>query len=344
MKRPTPRLKKSLKKNKTAQQPALTSTTAPQPTEPPTESPIPTPEPPQTASPSPQPPLSKQRPWLAQYEAVVGLTHRNAQPPLPCQDAALAAIQPRPCVIVADGAGSSAVSEIGAQTVVTGLARLLHTLEKQLATLLDTQPTPEHEDEHKTQTRNFALLLTKHALGLLQDLAAQHRRELRDFRCTLLLAVIGQQQTLWLRVGDGALIAQHLEENAQTAQTAQTTPTPQEKAQPGTRWQVLGLAGKGEFANQTTFVDANLQPSQVQSGTLPTAYLCGLAAMSDGAAEKLVAHDGQRVAPQLGHWLHALRQDQLPRRTLTRSFYSDSFCQGSTGDDCSLALLACGLV
>ena len=73
---------------------------------------------------------------------------------------------------------------------------------------------------------------------------------------------------------------------------------------------------------------------------LPAGGVVGVAVMSDGAAEKLVSHDGQRVAGQLGLWLDALRRDRLPRQTLTRGFYSDSFCSGSTGDDCSLALLA----
>lgn len=310
---------------------------APAPTEAPAPAAMPAPEAaaPMPASalapePAPAPPPPPPPVWLAQYEAVVGLSHRNMQPPLPCQDAALARVLPRPLVIVADGAGSSAVSELGAQAVVGGLARLLHTLDRQVAQLLDEPAQPRHEETG----RNLALLLVKHAKGLLDDLAATHRRALRDFRCTLLLAVAGRAQMLWLKVGDGALV---LQRRASPALAPHPEATPQES---GLSLQVLGHEGKGEFANQTQFVDDSLRPDAVQSALVPAADIAGLVAMSDGAAEKLVSHDGQRVAGQIGLWLDALRQDRLPRRTLTRSFYSDSFCSGSTGDDCSLALLA----
>lgn len=271
--------------------------------------------------------------WLCQHEAVVGLSHRTMQPPLPCQDAALARTQTHPLVVVADGAGSSAVSEIGAQAVVSGLARLLHTLERKVALLLDTPATAQHEE----QARALALLLVKHARGLLDDLAATHRRALRDFRCTLLLAIVGREQLLWLKVGDGALVLQRQEPGPEPKQPQAPQAAPEAAH---LRLQVLGLAGKGEFANQTQFLDDSLQPGDVQSALVPVGGVVGVAVMSDGAAEKLVSHDGQRVAGQLGLWLDALRRDRLPRQTLTRGFYSDSFCSGSTGDDCSLALLA----
>lgn len=259
--------------------------------------------------------------WHAQYEAVVGLLHRNANPPLPCQDAVISTTAPRPLLIVADGAGSSAVSEIGSQAVITGLARLLYTLERQTADLLD-QAQP-----NDTTARSFALLLVKHAKGILDDLAAQHRRPQKDFRCTLLLAVVGKAHVLWLKVGDGALVQEQL--------------IPQTNGTPQSQLTSIGSVGKGEFANLTTFIDNHLQPQDVQSGLLNASGVCGLAAMSDGAAEKLVSHDGQRVAGLLGHWLHALRQQKLHRRELTRSFYSEAFCtRTSSGDDCSLALLA----
>lgn len=142
-------------------------------------------------------------PWFSQYEAVAGLAHRDMPIPLPCQDAALASSDPRPWLLVADGAGSSAVSEIGARSVVAGLNRLLHTLEQQVASLLDAEQAPRPDE-----ARRLTLLLVKHARGLLADLAAEHRRPLKDFRCTLLLAVLGQRNLLWLKIGDGALVVE----------------------------------------------------------------------------------------------------------------------------------------
>lgn len=259
--------------------------------------------------------------WHSQYEAAAGLSHRNANPPLPCQDAALSRTLPRPTLIVADGAGSAAMSEVGSHTMVTGIARLLHTLDKEVAGLLDIT-----EEAETGAARNFALLLVKHAKGMLDDLAAQHRRPQKDFRCTLLLAVAGTAHVLWLKIGDGALVSEHRLEGAGDGLQSEM--------------RTLGTAGKGEFANLTQFIDDHLQPDDVQNGLLPAHDVIGLAAMSDGSAEKLIANDGSRVAPLLGRWLQALRQDKLPRRTLTRGFYDEAFCRGTSGDDCSLALLA----
>lgn len=274
--------------------------------------------------------LSGQRSWQCAHEAVVGLSHRNANPPLPCQDAALSRCQPRPTLLVADGAGSAAVSEVGAHAVITATARLLHTLEKQVASLLDEPVTAQELASHGLNARNFALLLVKHAKGVLDDLAEQHRRSARDFRCTLLMIVAGEARALWLKIGDGALVFERRSWLADGSLQAEL--------------HTLGAPGKGEFANITQFIDDRLSPADVQSGLLELQDITGLAAMSDGAAEKLIAQDGSRVARQLGHWMEALRQGKLPRRDLTRSFYSEAFCTGTSGDDCSIGILASEVV
>lgn len=261
--------------------------------------------------------------WQACYEAVTGLAHRDANPPLPCQDSAVALNSSRPIVIVADGAGSSAVSELGSQAVTTGLARLLNTLEKQVAQLLD-QP----DNDSSRETRSFALLLVKHAKGILDDLAATHRRPQKDFRCTLLLAIHGKNQLLWLKIGDGALVTETLQYDS-----GKLLPT----------LSTLGNVGKGEFANATTFIDDHLQPSDVQAGSCNSTYITGFAAMSDGAADRLVANAGNQVSSQVSDWLNKLRQGKLKRRELTRLFSSENFTRGTTGDDACVALCASGL-
>jgi Protein phosphatase 2C len=77
--------------------------------------------------------------WYAVAEAVVGLTHRRAEPPLPCQDAFSISTKPRVSLLVADGAGSAAVSEIGANAVVNSCQRLLDTFDDQVSELLDSE-------------------------------------------------------------------------------------------------------------------------------------------------------------------------------------------------------------
>jgi hypothetical protein len=103
---------------------------------------------------------------------------------------------------------------------------------------------------------------------------------------------------------------------------------------------VLGELGKGEFANQTTFIDNQLKLSDVQYGLQASAFITGLAAMSDGAAEKLVSFNQQQVSGRVSQWFDALRQQQLTRRALTQAFYGEDFNKNSTGDDRSIALAA----
>lgn len=296
------------------------------------------PQPEQQSADAPQPqPLEPQLPewchttgeWHALAEAVVGLAHRDAKVALPCQDAAIAQAGARPLLIACDGAGSAAVSELGSQALTVGLSRLVHTLEVQFAQLLDQSDTMDDDF-----ARQMVRTLMRHAKGVLQDLAAQYRREVRDFRSTVLLAVIGKKRWLWLKVGDGAVVMERIEQRHSMAASGErmTTLHPVLCS--------LGEVGKGEFANQTTFVDDALNMNDVQWDLLPSDGLTGVAVMSDGAAEKLVSNDGRTVAGLTSQWFDLLRQQALRRRDLTQAFYSERFVKGSTGDDRCVALLA----
>lgn len=264
--------------------------------------------------------------WSALAVATAGLAHLEDTPPLPCQDAAGAAAGPRPALALADGAGSSPSSDLGARTLVAAMLRLADTLGAQLAWLLDGREEPSAE-----AVRQFTELLARHAQGILADRADEQRRPVRDLRCTLLLALLGRERLLWLKVGDGEIVLERAVSSGA-----------QEEGEPGLlpHLATLGERGKGEFANQTIFVDERLAFEQVQYGCEPVAALTGVALMSDGAAEKLVAHDGGQVSGQLSHWLDDLRQGRLRQRDLVRRFYSEEFCRGTSGDDRSISLLA----
>ncbi|AMD02343.1 protein phosphatase 2C domain-containing protein [Halomonas chromatireducens] len=267
--------------------------------------------------------------WTALATAVPGLAHLEAPTPQPCQDAAGAAAGWRPVLVVADGAGSSPASDVGARTLVAAMLRLADTLEPQLAWLLDGQDEPGSEP-----LGQFAELLVRHATGSLLDRAAERLRPARDLRSTLLLALGGRERLLWLKVGDGEIVLERA--------VPIESPEGDEPAL-APELVTLGERGKGEFANQTLFVDDRLTSEQVQYGCEPMSAMTGIALMSDGAAEKLVAHDGGRVAGQLSHWLDDLRRGRLRQRDLVRLFYSDTFCRGTSGDDRSIALAARGL-
>lgn len=249
--------------------------------------------------------------WLAADSAVVGAAHLRTSPPKPCQDAALADTGKRALAILADGAGSAAVSHIGATAVVAGVRRLCRTLESDLATALDTESEPAGLAE------TIAQRIVTHAKGILDDLAEMHMRGPEDFRCTLLVWLYGRQRALWLKVGDGALVAEKDGE-----------------------CQCIGPVGKGEFANQTCFIGPRLDESQWAWGEIDATQLSGLAAMSDGAAERLVASDASRVSPAIGKLLRGVAEAQVGRREIFNLLAEADFWHGTSGDDKSLALIA----
>ncbi len=252
------------------------------------------------------------RHWQAAAESVVGLAHRRCQPPLPCQDASDVYTQPRLGLFVADGAGSAPLSDVGSRTAVRSLRRLCLSLDDQIVEWLDFPSEPDTTVLHR-----FALRCAWHVLGSLEDEAQALRRPLRDFRCTLLMMLAGKERIFWLKVGDGALV---IEQAGSLA--------------------VVGSLQKGEFANQTRFIDDHLTPNDVEFGSLPANDVSGLALMTDGAADRLVAQDGSRASGLLARFIGDLRDGRLKRTDLTEFFYDHHAWLGTSGDDKTLALAA----
>ncbi len=249
--------------------------------------------------------------WQAADAAVVGSAHLRGNPPKPCQDAALADAEMRPLVLLADGAGSAVASHLGAAAVIAGVRRLCRTLESDIAVALDKETDPTG------MARAIARRIVAHARGTLDDLANAHLRNVEDFRCTLLVWLAGNQRALWLKVGDGVLVAEVDGEI-----------------------RCVGPAGKGEFANQTCFIGPRLDDGEWAWGELDAKRLSGLAAMSDGAAERLVAHDAGHVSPAIGKLLRGAAETRVGRREIFSLLAEAEFWKGTSGDDKSLALVA----
>lgn len=249
--------------------------------------------------------------WSICGDAVIGLAHRRKG--LPCQDAVAFRPSPRPILALSDGAGSAAISERGAQALVLGITRFLLSLEGDLASWLDGE-----NETSQIQVMCWSERLRLHAQGLLVDLAQAERREVRDMRATLLMAVIGERHVFWWKVGDGAIVARNSEG----------------------MWSLGNLASaKGEFANQTCFVDA-ASGSDVQSGLLSTQELFGIALMSDGGAERLVAHDGGKVANRVGEWLNDLAEQRFSVDRIALAFHEPAMWERTSLDDRSIVLAA----
>ncbi len=241
--------------------------------------------------------------WAVGYRHLMGAK--------PCQDRAVVALKVRPSLVLCDGAGSAACSEQGAEVLSLAITRLLSTLEPWLQEWLD-----ECCVDVSQQVDRLAHLVVRHAKGILRDLAESQQRSSADYRTTLLLAVAGKHHCFWLRIGDGVLGWA-------------------EQSRFGFNWKTLGAATKGEFANQTCFVDDNLQEGHVRYGSLQGGNLLALVAMSDGAAERFCCQKTGQLSSLLNKW--ALESVSL--RQLHECLSDGELWRRSTGDDKSLALL-----
>ena len=249
--------------------------------------------------------------WQLCGDTVIGLAHRRKG--LPCQDAVAFRQSQRPILALSDGAGSAAISERGAQALVIGVTRFLRTMEDDLSSWLDGE-----DDASQATSTRWAERLRLHAHGLLADLARTERRDMRDVRATLQVVVIGERHIFWWKVGDGAIVARNSEG----------------------LWSLGNQASaKGEFANQTCFVDT-ASTSDVQSGVLSSGEVLGIALMSDGGAERLVSHDGSKVANRLGEWFEDVAEQRFAIDRIALAFHEPAMWERTSLDDRSIVLAA----
>ena len=249
--------------------------------------------------------------WQVCGVAVAGLAHHRKG--LPCQDAVAWHQKPRVVLALSDGAGSAVISERGAAALVRGMSRFVLSLEDAMAAWLDNVKGGESD-----QTQIWSHRLLSHAQGLLADLAQSERRSVQDVRATLLLVVLGVTHSFWWQVGDGTIVIQ-------SARGLQALCNPEQ--------------AKGEFANQTCFVDS-ARCADVQCGLLATTDIQGVALMSDGGAEKLVSSNASQVAKRLGAWLDDLAQKSLTPDRLAVAYHDPAMNERTTLDDRSIVLAA----
>lgn len=251
--------------------------------------------------------------WKGIYGLARGRSHVKNE--TPCQDSAVVILKPRPVIFVSDGAGSASNSHFGSQQVVKHLqaAMELEKIESIQKELLDRKDSIDSEN-----LMHYAQGFISEAILALQELSEQELYPIDSLKCTLLLAVMGQERLFWLKVGDGCIV---VENNGSL--------------------QLLGPLGKGEFANATHFISKNLMSKDVHYGFIPSKNITGIAVFSDGTAEKLVSTDGLKIAGAVSTFFDEVRENKLTNDGLT-DFLEDAqvWAPPWGNDDRSLVLLS----
>lgn len=190
--------------------------------------------------------------WRYLADSVVGTSHERSG--LPCQDSnqiTNVTINDIDYLILAcsDGAGSAAYSDIGAKAACQEITEQVRAFLASNRSLADV--------DRAVLVGWFEAVRNRIAAD-----AGARGVECRQLACTLILAVVGDENSVYGQIGDGAIVAQTSEESATTAQPVFWTQN-------------------GEYANTTYFVtDSHLDELCLfeQRDTMPDA----LAVFSDG--------------------------------------------------------------
>ena len=234
---------------------------------------------------------------------VVGRSHIATS--TPCQDYVVAKnINGIGCIALADGAGSRAHSEIGAQEAVKATLRILRREFDSLYTLASSD----------------CLAVASRVLGeclrVLGKKAKVLNVEIDALACTLMFVVHK----------DGRYLAGHLGDGIIASETAEGIVD------------VLSHPDNGEYANTTVFItepDAAFR-FRIYAGITATP---SFAVMSDGTAESLYLRSTGRPAPALQKLLQWTRNLSKPKAEEMLSANLERVFGQKTTDDCSIGLL-----
>lgn len=237
---------------------------------------------------------------------ITGRAHLHAQ--IPCQDF-VATRQGRDlaCVALADGAGSCAYSEFGAEAAVRATLRFMSSHFERLW------------EQAQTDARLVAQELTQYCLISLQREAKRLECSLPEMACTLLFVAHQEGRYLAGHLGDGCI--------ARMSNNEEVTP--------------LSHPDNGEFANTTRFLtDASaVRHFRIFSGY--DANPSGFVLMSDGTAESLYLKTSRSLASaaiqKLLAWNVSLPKAKM--EAILASNLEQAFTR-KTRDDCSIALLS----
>jgi hypothetical protein len=210
-------------------------------------------------------------------------------------------------IALADGAGSSSYSQIGAEYSVNTVIPFVK----------------DHFDAYYNNPSDAGIGITEFLSNGLSEVSKANGLVFSDMACTMLFVIIRRRknfiQYLAGHIGDGTIFYEH---NSKSVQ-------------------VLSEPERGEYANTTIFLTSNNIKSKfrIYSGILkrPIAFMI----MSDGAADTLYIKrtktPNQVYCQQVFNWCNKYSQKKISK-ALQRNLQNGVFREVSS-DDCSLCLL-----
>lgn len=237
---------------------------------------------------------------------IVGRSHVTSN--TPCQDFAAGRCKPHmAAVALADGAGSRAKSDVGAETAVRASLRLLMTRFDSLF------------EDAKRDAQKARRFIHKYLMQEIEVAARLHNCNVTDLASTLLFVAYKDRRFLACHLGDGVI--------AQASSAGQLT--------------VLSKPENGEFANTTFFITDQGAADKMrlyfgEGEALPSGFVL----MSDGTAESLYERRSGTPAAVIGkllEWNASLSRAKM--FNVLDANMKQAF-RLKTADDCSLALLS----
>jgi hypothetical protein len=255
--------------------------------------------------------------WRIAKASVIGTGHIGAG--MPCQDShAVVHYGDTLCIAVSDGLGSAAHSELGSALVCSVAlqsytdAREAHTNQALFARTSGT-PVPDAPSPESLLRSAFTA-----ARAALESVAQQAGKPLRDYGCTLLVAIITPDGWYSMHIGDGTIVGLFVDGPAQT----------------------LSAPENGEYINATIPITSDDYAKHLRyaHGDTP---LHGVALLSDGVQPMCInyktgaAYDG--FFRPLQTWLTELSDLATADAVLTTFLDSPKLRQKSD-DDMTLVL------
>jgi hypothetical protein len=249
--------------------------------------------------------------WSIAAASVTGSSHVRVS--LPCQDSAIAKVFHDAAgdeilvIVVADGAGSASRAEIGSSiacSTISEAAEVYFAAGGQL-------------DGIDIGIATSWVQMVRKAVSIR---AEEDIGTLRDYACTLLVAVVGQDSSAILQIGDGAIVVSD-----------------------GAGWSWVHWPQRGEFANTTFFVTEENAEKRMAFDSCK-GRIDEIAVLSDGIEPLVLEYSTQTVfAPFFDKMFPAVRAletegiDQGLSNALATYLDSPAIC-ARTDDDKTLVL------